>query len=268
MYNLCLGMKVINITQLPGGSLSHKNKAMDLAGSDSGIDYWYAQGKWKCTGSWGTAGTYFFSPVDSKGNYTKIHCADGKNRFVTLALTHSDKKYAHTTVGKIYDNGVPMYEEGTNGNATGNHIHVEVAEGIQTTKTRNKSLGYYIFHSSKYFYFTMQNELDPVKVFFINDSFSTVKNTLGAKFEKCSGVVYKGGKDMHLYLHTFTTQSIRKEPTVKSTRLAVIPKNNDEADVIGVTPKKSDGYQYWKVKYKGVEGYCQGDDACFEVLER
>lgn len=268
MNNLCIGMKAINVTQLPGGSLSHKNKAMDLAGMDGGIDYYYAMGRWKCAGTWGTAHTYFYSPVDQNGDFTRIHCADGVDRYITLALTHSTLTYVRPVIGKIYENG-PMYEEGTAGNATGNHIHVEVAEGIQKTKTRNRSLGYYIFRSKRFYYFTMQNELDPTRVFFINDAFSRVISTKGATFKHCESVEYKAeeGRDMHLKIHTFKNQAIRKGPSTKDAFLGWIPAGNTEAVVIGVTPRKTDGFQYWKVKYRGIEGYCQGDVSWFEVLE-
>ena len=70
-----------------------------------------------------------FVPVNSIGEITTVHCADGKDRVITIALTHSLKQFVKTTVGKIYENGEPMYEEGTKGQATGNHIHVEIAEG-------------------------------------------------------------------------------------------------------------------------------------------
>ena len=41
--NLCFGMHHLNITQLPGGALSHPNLAVDLAGEDTGIDFWFAK---------------------------------------------------------------------------------------------------------------------------------------------------------------------------------------------------------------------------------
>jgi hypothetical protein len=44
MLNLCLPMKVINITQHSGGSYSHPNYCLDLAGSDAGIDFAFALG--------------------------------------------------------------------------------------------------------------------------------------------------------------------------------------------------------------------------------
>ena len=49
MLNLCLPMKVINITQHSGGNYSHPNGALDLAGSDAGVDFAFALGNyWKC----------------------------------------------------------------------------------------------------------------------------------------------------------------------------------------------------------------------------
>ena len=179
-YNLCFGMKVLNISQLPGGSFSHPNFAMDLCGSDNGIDFWFAQGNWKCTaGPWGN-GTYFFVSCDKTGKAVPVHCADGKDRIVTLALTHSEQRYVKTQVGKVYLDGEAMYEEGEKGQATGNHIHLEIAEGIQTTKTYDKTLKVY----------RMKNELNPVLLMFINDSFTTVKNTLGATFRHCKTAEY------------------------------------------------------------------------------
>ena len=162
-------MKVINLTQLPGGNLSHPNNALDMAGSDSGIDFWYAQGRWKCiAGPWGN-GTFFFVPVDAKGDITKVHCADGVDRIVTLALTHSNQLYVKSTVGKIYENGEPMYEEGVKGWATGNHIHAEVANGIKATKYKGSDGCW-----------RMQEELKILDVIFVNDSFSKVSsNSLG-----------------------------------------------------------------------------------------
>ena len=76
MDNLCFGMEYLNITQLPGGSYSHANQAVDLGGRDTGKDYWYARGEtyWKCTCCWSSAtNTYHFLSCDSKGNPTKVH---------------------------------------------------------------------------------------------------------------------------------------------------------------------------------------------------
>lgn len=175
--NLVFGMHHLNITQLPQGSFSHPNNTVDLAGEDAGIDFWFAKcTRYKCiAGPWGN-GTYFFVPCDEKGNQIDVMCADGKQRKVTLALTHSARKYVKTTVGKIYELNQPMYEEGTVGFATGNHIHLEVAEGYQTTKTYDSKLGVY----------TMKNELNPIKVMYVLDGFTTVTATKGATLKHTS----------------------------------------------------------------------------------
>ena len=173
--NLCFGMHHLNITQLPGGALSHPNLAVDLAGEDTGIDFWFAKGcALKCiAGPWGN-GTYFFVPCDAKGNHINVMCADGKQRKVTIALTHSNRKYVKTTVGKIYAKDQPCYEEGGKGakgpNTYGNHIHLEVAEGYKTSKYKDTKLGV----------FTMGNELNPLKVMFVLDGYTTVVTTKGA----------------------------------------------------------------------------------------
>ena len=187
MNNLCLPMKVITITQKSGGSFSHPNYCLDLAGSDTGIDFAFAMGNfWKCiAGPWGSH-TYFFTACDTAGTPVPVHCADGVNRIVTMALTHGAFLFVKApVVGKVYKNGDQIYEEGTYSidpeiPVTGNHIHFEVAEGIQKTKTKDKSMGVY----------RMKNELKPEDVCFICDNFSTVANMGGAIMKHCDGIAY------------------------------------------------------------------------------
>ena len=184
MDNLCFGMEYLNITQLPGGSYSHANQAVDLGGRDAGKDIWYARGEtyWKCTCCWysGT-NTYHFLSCDYKGNPIKVHCADGVDRVVTLSLTHDMSK---SIIGKLYHNAI-MYLEGTKypyaGKVTGNHIHLEIAEGDVRTRYKAKNGTW-----------TLYNELNPLEVMFVDDSFTKVINTKGAVLKHCSGITYKG----------------------------------------------------------------------------
>ncbi len=182
MFNLCYGMRKIYISQLPGGSYSHPNGALDLAGEDAGISLWFSQGRWKCiAGAWGN-GTYFFTAVNADGDPERVMCADGQQRIVTIALTHSNQIYTKNVVGEIYHDGDQMYEEGTNGgNTTGNHIHVEVAAGIQKTKYYDADMGVY----------RMPMELNPLEVFYVNDSFSDIVYSHGAVLPHCSSVEYE-----------------------------------------------------------------------------
>lgn len=181
MYNLCLPMRVINITQHSGSSFSHPNCCLDLAGVDSGIDFAFALGYWKCVAfPWGY-NTAFFVSCNESGVPVQVHCADGKNRVVTVAMTHANFQYVDRPyVGQIYAPGEVMYEEGTYGQATGNHIHYEVAEGLQTKKYKDERLGVY----------RMNGELKPEDVCYICDSFSTVASMGGAVMSHCASEYY------------------------------------------------------------------------------
>lgn len=184
MDNLCFGMEYLNITQLPGGRYSHANQAVDLGGRDAGKDIWYARGEtyWKCTCCWysGT-NTYHFLSCDSKGKPIKVHCADGKDRVVTVSLTHDLNKHK---IGRLYHKE-KMYQEGTKypyaGKVTGNHIHLEIAEGDVRKRYKAKNGTW-----------TLYNELNPLDVMFVDDSFTKVINTKGAVLKHCSDITYEG----------------------------------------------------------------------------
>ena len=193
MDRLVFGMHHLNITQ--AGSLidgkqhlSHKNAALDMAGSDSGKDFYFAKSRMKCIGQWKPGyGTYFFTFVDSSGSYTKMRLADGSDKYVVIAMTHSSQQYVKTVVNKIYEVGTPLYEEGglgANGAATfGNHIHLEVAvvdniADMPKTKAFDTSMKCY----------RMKYETNPVNCFYILDGYTTVVNDKGLGFKHCSKI--------------------------------------------------------------------------------
>lgn len=151
MQKLIYPMKVISFTQVenePG--TSHDGiLAIDMNGKDAGIDNAYAPCDLKILAVSTSANTVYFGSVD------KVLCADGKERYVTLAFTHDDN-IRDNKVGKTYKSGEVCYQEGKK-NAGGNHIHIEVAEGHVTTKVKKKS-GYYGFADNV--------ALSPTEVFF------------------------------------------------------------------------------------------------------
>lgn len=127
---IVVGMHHINVTQCqfcPTG-LSHKYiPAVDLAGEDTGMDYWRAMdGAYKCIGTWGTAHGTAFAPIDSNGNYEMTELADGTIRYLAIYLVHDNN--AHK-VGTVIPKGEVMYTEGSYANGktgqVGNHIHCE-----------------------------------------------------------------------------------------------------------------------------------------------
>ena len=190
MDNLCFGMEYLNITQLPGGSYSHANQAVDLGGKDTGKDYWYARGEtyWKCTCCWSSAtNTYHFLSCDSKGKPIKVHCADGVDRVVTVSLTHDLNNHQ---IGRLYHNE-KMFLEGTKypyeGKVTGNHIHLEIAEGdVRKRYKANNGV------------WTLYNELNPLEVMFVDDSFTKVINAKGAVLKHCSSILKEGDDVMNI----------------------------------------------------------------------
>lgn len=204
MDRLVFGMRVLNITQsgtmIDGKpNLSHKNMALDCAGVDKGKDFWFAKSRMKCIGEmwlhnlkgerFRGYGTYAFTFVDENGNPVAMRMADGSEKIVTLAMTHSSQEYVKSVGGKIYEVGQPVYEEGGKGakgdNTYGNHIHLEIAEGVTINKYYDRNLGLY----------RMNNEINPVDCFFILEGFTTVKSTHGLTFKCCDSVKVDDMKD-------------------------------------------------------------------------
>ncbi len=184
MDRLVFGMHHLNISQ--AGTLidgkphySHPNYALDLCGEDPSVDFYFnkeADTCFVCIGVFGTrntGNTRFFVTCDEKGYAKKVMCADGKERVITLALTHSGKDYR---LYHIYKPQEEMYREGTQGRATANHIHLEVAEGSVRTKYWDSKLGCY----------RMKGEMNPLDAFFILDGYTTVVNTQGLQFKHCT----------------------------------------------------------------------------------
>lgn len=141
MQKLIYPMKIISFTQLENSQGSHKGLlAIDMNGKDEGIEDAFAPCDLKVLAVSYSANTVYF------GSTEKVLCADGKERFVTLAFTHDDDIADNVKAmkeGKIYKSGEVCYQEGKK-NAGGNHVHIEVAEGYVTTKAK-KSSGYYGF---------------------------------------------------------------------------------------------------------------------------
>lgn len=269
---MVFGMHHLNISQIGSkydgkNHLSHTSYELDLAGEDSGIDYYFNKlpnTAFKCTGRWGTrstGNTFFFVTCDASGQTKKVLCADGAYRVITLALTHSNRD---AVIGKVYGYNSILVSEGTQGMALGNHIHLEVCEGLVTRKIPNIKN-----------YYNLPNMLDARKVFWILDGWTTVVNTQGLKFLHCKEVPVKpkeetGGKEM-LYLQPKKVgANIRKALTFS--------KGKNTSEIVGFVPVGSkarithfterfeaDGYEWCQVEFEGVSGYCQMDTKSYLV---
>lgn len=281
MIDRCVfGMKTLNVSQIGSGydgknHYSHTGYELDLCGEDSGRDVWrnmMPNTFWRCVGKWGTpftGNTRFFWPCDKSGTVKKVLLADGTADVVTLAMTHSNADF---TVGKIYGFGAIMYQEGTAGQATGNHIHLEVCRGCVTRKVMNAKGGY-----------NLPNMEDARKVFWVLDGYTTVRNTQGLTFKHCQRVEYEPieeqeGEDV-VTLHPIKTSvNVRKALQFKGGKnvseiVATIPEG-DSATVTHFTQRfEKDGYEWCQVKYTKpdgvtVSGFCQLDTRAYLLKKK
>lgn len=261
---LIFGMKCLNVSQIGSGydgknHYSHVSYEVDLAGMDSDVDVWrnkMPNTRWYCAGAWGnanTGNTRFFWSYGTDGRPKKVLCADGALRYVTLALTHSRRSF---TVGKFYSYNEIMYQEGTSGYATGNHIHLEICGGHTRTKVRNRKGGY-----------NLANMLRANKCLFLLTGYSYIKNAGGLSWKTARIVPYTDSSSSSEDLFqkgyekgkAFTTKvnlNLRSEPNTSSKVLLTIPKG-----------KKCYYYGYYRmvnnvvwfrVSYGGKEGYIYG----------
>lgn len=167
-------MKYVNITQVPNGGYSHKGRlAVDNAGKDAGIDDVFApydcKVVWKDTGSAKTG-----ILIENTG---EVLCADGIKRGpqqIQLMLWH-DNNITDLYVGKEIKQGVVFYQEGTAGNASGNHLHFNVGLFDYTS-------GYPMVKNSDGNW-EVKSEVDPTKIFFVDDSNIVIK-TAGMNWVK------------------------------------------------------------------------------------
>ncbi len=174
--------KVINITQRANGAFSHKNlQAWDLADIDSNIQQAFAP----CTvivlaKPTSNANTVLFGSCDEQGNPRAVMTENGTKRILTFALTHDDY-IGDIKIGEIYRSGEKIYDEGKAGKATGNHIHIEVAEGWQYEKIRDE-FGHY----------RIKNIIPIGSIFHKLKGWNEIKNANGYTFKEVERRFYDG----------------------------------------------------------------------------
>lgn len=145
-------------------SYSHTGSyALDLGGKDLGQDWAYAPCDIVVKRVYGEYNAVWFETLE------KVLCADGVARqlvFMLLHINDADRDALGITVGKVFRYGEKFYREGTAGQATGNHIHLEVGEAPFTptgwVKTAVKDrTGAYIWK--------INNQLKPHEVFILGE---------------------------------------------------------------------------------------------------
>ena len=148
-------MDTLNISQKAGGEFSHRgDKALDIAGKDTGIDSLKAPFTGVIKRIYPDTNSVWLESID------KVKYADGTIDYMTVMTMH-DNDVSNLKVGNIINQGTVYYQEGRKGYTTGNHIHLAVGKG--------KFTGNGWYQNSEGF-FVINNQYDVHKALFLLDS--------------------------------------------------------------------------------------------------
>lgn len=96
----------------------------------------------------------------------KVEYPDGTIDYLTVMFAHAND-VSNLFVGKEIKQGEAFYEEGTKGNATGNHCHIECGKGKFTGNG---------WHQNSSGYWSINNRKKPEECFWIDDSITILEN--------------------------------------------------------------------------------------------
>lgn len=176
--------KTMNISQGYDESYTHKRHntgtpkdyPFDEAGADSGRDYFYCpcdEVVIKHIYGVGTSGTNTVW-IEST---SKVIMPYGED-YVTILITHSnDSDLEQFKTGQKFKRGEAMFREGTDGQATGNHLHVSIGTGSFTGS------GWVENSNDAWVLKTTGTTLKPEQAFYIDKSFTTIKNSKNLEFK-------------------------------------------------------------------------------------
>lgn len=105
----------------------------------------------------------------------EVEYPDGTIDYMTIMFAHSND-VSGLFVGKRINQGEAFYSEGTKGNATGNHCHIECGRG------RFEGIGW---HKNSNGFWSINNGKAPEQCLFIDDSI-TILDNYGYNFKKIS----------------------------------------------------------------------------------
>lgn len=177
-------MKKMKITQSYNGSVSHlpyssgnkKDYPIDEAGADSGRDYMLCPcDKMKVVRIYGVGNggtnTIWLTSIN------KVSFPDGTSDYLSVMVIHpNDDDLKKLKVGKIFEKGEKMFREGTDGHATGNHLHFSVGKG------KLKGTGWEKNDKGKWVLTTTGGACKPEAAFYIDKASTVVLKTGGIVF--------------------------------------------------------------------------------------
>lgn len=161
-------MKYLRVTQAWGVGTHKGSYAIDLAGKDAGRDDVYAPFDCRVKKIWKNGNTVWIESLK------KVQWADGTVAKATINFTH-DNKVADLKVGQVIKQHHRFYNEGTAGQATGNHVHMECAKGSFV------GTGWFL---NKYGWWTINNKVKPNALLWVDPARTKVLNAGGVAFKK------------------------------------------------------------------------------------
>ena len=224
-----------NYSHGPHSKGSPKDYPWDEAGADGGREYFYCPcDKMKVVRVFGVGGsgtnTIWLTST------SKVDFADGTSDYFTMLVTHpNDDDLRRISVGKIYTRGQQICREGTDGRATGNHFHFAGGKG------QMKGSGWTQNSKKAWVLTTTNGTFKPEQLFFVDKSFTTIKNDKGLKFK--------------------TKPTETSKPTSSATTTGVTKKGyttgNYKVTVDVLNVRKGAGTLYSKVKFKNMSANAQ-----------
>lgn len=173
--------KYMRITQGYGEGTHKSSYAIDNADKDSGISDIYAP----YTGIikkiyQNDANEVWLESLD------KVEYPDGTKDYMTILFAHNND-VSNLFVGKKINQNEAFYKEGTKGNASGNHCHIECGQGkFNGTGWHKNASGYYSINNGK----------KPEECLWIDDSINILDNNNynWKKIEKAPDIIEKEEK--------------------------------------------------------------------------
>jgi hypothetical protein len=267
--------KTMKISQSYTGATSHlshttgspKDYPWDEAGADNGREYFYCPcDKMKVVRIYG---------VGSRGTNTmwlestsKVIFPDGTSDYVTIMITHSnDDDFKNIKKGKIFTRGQQICREGTDGYATGNHLHLSAGKGKYKNGWVQNSKGKWVLSCTNGAY-------KPEQLFYVDKSFTTIKNSKGLVFkEKPKAQPTKKGYTTGNYRVTADVLNVRKKATTASSKVKFENMStNAQAKIKKLAGKPVDGYvkglAFTALEVKGDWGKTPSGWVCLKYCEK
>ena len=188
-------MKYLNVTQGYGEkSSTHKlSYAIDFGGKDSGRDEVYAPFDCRVSKVYKPSNTNISATTIWLTSTRKVLCSNGYYGYLTMSITHPIE-IMNMNVGMRFKQGDYLFREGNTGNATGNHIHIELATGTYANWVRRSN--------GTYSEYVISNKVRLEDYIFLRED-TIVLN------EEYKGYIYDFKKESEL---TYVVRNVPSEP--------------------------------------------------------